>query len=61
MANFLMNEERKQELDLSDKCLTPVVSKAKHLRNASLTDEQYQKSIELSARALTEYILLPIR
>lgn len=40
-AYFLMNEERKQKLDLSDKCFTPVVSKAKHVRNASIGKREW--------------------
>lgn len=40
---FLMTEQRRKSLDLPTAVLSPVVSKAKHLRSASLTREEWAK------------------
>ncbi len=50
---FLMNEKRRASLRLPTGALTPVVSKAKHLRSALLTQEEWD-----NLRALGERIWL---
>jgi hypothetical protein len=40
---FLMNEEKRKYLKLPVRALRPVVSKAKHLRSATLTNEKWQE------------------
>lgn len=40
---FLMTEERRQDLDLPMAALTPVVSKAKHLRSASMMEQDWNE------------------
>jgi hypothetical protein len=39
---FLMNEERRESLELPTAALTPVVSKAKHLRSALLSHQEWE-------------------
>ena len=43
VSYFLMTEERRQDLDLPMAALTPVVSKAKHLRSASMMEEDWNE------------------
>lgn len=43
VSYFLMTEERRQDLDLPMAALTPVVSKAKHLRSASMMEQDWNE------------------
>lgn len=38
---FLMTEEKRKELNLPEECFTPIVSKAKHLRGASISRKEW--------------------
>lgn len=47
---FLMNEEKRKSLGLPKAALSPVVSKARHLRSAILTQEEWQDLNTLGER-----------